>query len=143
MFILLKAPRLFQTLLDIGRGNMSVESQPTLTVDDTNQGSKPNLKLPKMLPIGQVVVFDAVCVIDTAASATSKYINTTTKEIKVDAKKSSQVNTNIEVKKVIYMIGTKVTKIDDCKIGGVEMDVIGIKLSILHKEYNGFTNGKH
>ena len=119
---------------------MSVESQPALSADDTNQGSKPNLKLPKMLPIGQVVVFDAVCVIDTAASATSKYINTTTKEIKVDAKKSSQVNTNIEVKKVIYMIGTKVTKIDDCKIGGVEMDAIGIKLSILHKDYIKFTS---
>lgn len=86
--------------------------------------------LTNILRIGQVVLFDAVCVIDTAASAVSKGSNTSRKEGKVEDEKSSQVNTNIEVKKVIYMIATKVTKIDDCKIGGMDGDIIGMNLYI-------------
>lgn len=68
-----------------------------------------------MLVIGQVVLFDAICVIDTAASAVSKTNDTHKK----GEEKSSQINTNIAVKKMIYMIATKVTKMDDSKLGGM------------------------
>ena len=64
--------------------------------------------------------------IDTAASAVSKSTAGTNKVGKKGDEKSSQINTNIEVKKVIYMIGTKITKIDDCKMGGIGLDIVGM-----------------
>ena len=68
-----------------------------------------------MLAVGQVVLFDAICVIDTAASAVSKPNDVS----KRGEEKTGQINTNIAVKKMIYMIATKVTKMDDSKLGGM------------------------
>ena len=105
----------------------SAETEP-VTTESPKHASKIPFALPKILPIGQVVLFDAVCVIDTGASAVSKTIRKVSNKTSEDVEDptSSQVNTNIEVKKVIYMVGTKITKIDDCKIGGMDMDFIGM-----------------
>ena len=108
-------PKYIGIAVDIG----TRESQAA-TTETLNKGSKRQPPSTNILRIGQVVLFDAICVIDTAASAVAKSANTSQKE------NSSQVNTNIEVKKVIYMIATKVTKIDDCKMGGMEEDIIGM-----------------
>ena len=72
-----------------------------------------------MLEIGQVVLFDAICVIDTAASAISKPSMSGKDTRQQGGEKNCQVNTNIAVKKMIYMIATKVTKMDDSKLGGM------------------------
>ena len=85
---------------------------------NSNETSKPVHTLPKILAIGQVVLFDAICVIDTAASAVSKPNGMGKDPNKEGSEKGGKTNTNIAVKKMIYMIATKVTKMDDSKIGG-------------------------
>ena len=115
---------LFSNLTDIDRNSSLIEPGQNA---NSNEELKQENTLPKLLPIGQVVLFDAICVIDTGASAVSKVANDSNKETKKGEETNSQINTNIEVKKVIYMIGTKVTKIDDCKIGGVGLNITGTK----------------
>ena len=90
--------------------------------------SKPRPLLTSPLRIGQVVLFDAICVIDTAASAVSRTSNKAQKDSKIESEMPSQVNTNIAVKKVIYMIATKVTRIDHYIIGGMGEDIVGMHL---------------
>ena len=113
---------MFTYRIDIATDISPSEPQTSTTVT-VGKDSKRQPALTNILRIGQIVLFDAICVIDTAASAVSKCSNTSQKEVD---NKSSQVNTNIEVKKVIYMIATKVTKIDDCKMGGMDGDIIGM-----------------
>ena len=108
---------------DVEINRASFDPDPNANSEEV---SKPDSALPIILPIGQVVLFDAICVIDTAASAVSKSTTGSNKELKKGAENSNQINTNIEVKKVIYMIGTKITKIDDCKMGGIGLDILGI-----------------
>ena len=86
---------------------------------DLNETTKPVQSLPKVLAIGQVVLFDAICVIDTAASAVSKPDGLGKDTNKEGSEKAGKINTKIAVKKMIYMIATKVTKMDDSKIGGM------------------------
>ena len=74
-----------------------------------------------ILPVGQVVLFDAICVIDTTTSSV---------ESKTETTESS--NKGKEIKKLIYMVATKVTKIDDCKIGCTSGDITGGKLVIIN-----------
>ena len=57
--------------------------------------------------------------IDTAASAVSKPDGLGKDANKEGSEKAGKINTNIAVKKMIYMIATKVTKMDDSKIGGM------------------------
>ena len=105
--------------LDIRKISESGEETNVNEASDSNEASKPALTLPKILEIGQVVLFDAICVIDTAASAVSKP-NVIGKDARSkEQEKCSQINTNIAVKKMIYMIATKVTKMDDSKLGGM------------------------
>ena len=78
------------------------------------------------LQIGQVVVFDSVCVIDT--KTTTELVQPPLPDLKHPNKGGediSKCSKTIDVKKVIYMVATKVTKIDDCKIGGTG-DIIGM-----------------
>ena len=128
--------------LDIRKISESGEEVNVNEASDSNETSKPALTLPKILEIGQVVLFDAICVIDTAASAVSKP-NVIGKDAKSkEQEKCSQINTNIAVKKMIYMIATKVTKMDDSKLGGMgSIDKSGNELMIvieIWKQYREF-----
>ena len=105
--------------IDIRKISNSGDETNAKEASDSNEASKPALTLPKMLEIGQVVLFDAICVIDTAASAVSKPDGLGKDANKEGSEKAGKINTNIAVKKMIYMIATKVTKMDDSKIGGM------------------------
>ena len=104
------------------------ESQPEAVPANATKDSKPGPMLPSTLRIGQVVIFDAICVIDTAASAVSRTSTKSQKGAKIEREMTSQVNTSIAVKKVIYMIATKVTRIDHYIIGGMSENVVGMNL---------------
>ena len=123
--------------LDIRKISESGEETNVNEASDSNEASKPALTLPKILEIGQVVLFDAICVIDTAASAVSKP-NVIGKDARSkEQEKCSQINTNIAVKKMIYMIATKVTKMDDSKLGGMGgIDKSGKELIIIIELWN-------
>ena len=87
--------------MDIG----FVQSDKAKSVPTNNANLQPAFS--SVLPVGQVVLFDAICVIDT----------TSTSSVATKSSETESLNKGKEITKLIYMVATKVTKIDDCKIG--------------------------